>query len=191
MTVTAKEKDRLVADIRDAAEGLRPPEIGPAGACLVNALAAVYVLRSCGRLPHRVILQGGSASWPRLRPDQDDGRPETCTHFTYQFEPEAAARSLAAGVLPEMHVWAAVLDPAGPQIVDVTTRYLMYQCRKTAGAPWPGDPPPDYIWAPAADMPPGVSYRPDPAACVLASQLAEELLCRIVGESPGRKTTSR
>ena len=75
---------------------------GRAGqACLYWAHYTVEVLKALGI---RAIIQAGSASWPRLRPDQDDG--VSPTHHSYVWEQDSVVTTarLAASQMPELHV---------------------------------------------------------------------------------------
>src|SRR4051812_14542095 len=67
-------------------------------------------------------IQAGSAYWPRLTQDQDDGAPTTFPQFGYEFTPGIKnVLAVANGTLPEMHVWAAVASSG--TIIDLTTEY--------------------------------------------------------------------
>lgn len=135
-------------------------------ACLYWAHYTVEVLKALGI---RAIIQAGSASWPRLRPDQDDG--VSPTHHSYVWEPDSLVTKarLAAGDMPELHVWAAV--PERGEIIDMTTRYWPEQCLLIQGLNWPGDKPPTYFWGTADELPDGVLYAPDMKAIALALHL--------------------
>ena len=89
------------------------------GQCLHIAHAAVSVLH---KFDQYAVIQAGSLQWPRLRPEDDDGVVNT--HFAYMWgglTPESVV-SMAAGNLPEIHVWAGLPDEQ--IIVDFSTRYL-------------------------------------------------------------------
>jgi hypothetical protein len=138
----------------------------PAQACLYWAHYTVAVLKALGI---RAVIQAGSASWPRLRPDQDDGRSPT--HHSYVWEPDSVATKarLVACDLPEIHVWAAI--PERGELIDMTTKYWPEQCQLIQGLGWPGDKPPTYFWGTADELPDGVIYRPDMKAIALALRL--------------------
>ena len=138
----------------------------PGQACLYWACYTVQVLKALGV---RAIIQAGSASWPRLRPDQDDG--VSPTHHSYVWEPDSAVTKarLAAGAMPELHVWAAIPDRG--EIIDMTTRYWPHQCWLSQQRDWPGDKPPTYFWGTANELPEGVLYAPDITAIALAQHL--------------------
>ncbi|MCI0640721.1 MAG: hypothetical protein L0Y72_24350 [Gemmataceae bacterium] len=140
----------------------------PAQACLYWAHYTVEVLTALGV---SAIIQAGSASWPRLRPDQDDGTSPT--HHSYVWEPdsEVTKARLAAGDLPEIHVWAAI--PERGELIDMTTRYWPEQCRLIQGLDWPGEKPPTYFWGTADEVPERVLYKPDMKAIALALHLSK------------------
>ena len=138
----------------------------PGQACLYWAHYTVEVLKALGVL---AVFQAGSASWPRLRPDQDDG--VSPTHHSYVWEPDSVVTKarIVAGAMPELHVWAAI--PEHGEIIDMTTRYWAEQCRLIQKLDWPGDKPPTYFWGTADEMPAGVMYAPDMTAIALALHL--------------------
>lgn len=165
MITTHKDRERLARLIDNTFfanfDGDRPAQ-----ACLYWAHYTVEVLKALGI---RAIIQAGSASWPRVRPDQDDGT--TPTHLTYAWEPNSVTTKtrLAAGVMPEMHVWAAIPDRG--EIIDMTTRYWPKQCLLIQERDWPGEKPPTYFWGTAEELPDGVIYAPDMKAIALALHL--------------------
>jgi len=165
VTTVPSERDRL-ARIIDNTFFAHFDGDRPAQACLYWAHYTVEVLMALGI---RAIIQAGSASWPRLRPDQDDG--VSPTHHSYVWEPDSAATKfrLAAGDLPEMHVWAAI--PERGEIIDMTTRYWPDQCLLIQGFDWPGDKPPTFFWGTADEVPDGVIYAADMKAIALALHL--------------------
>jgi len=144
----------------------RHPNALPHASCLYWALAVIRACRECGI---RAILQAGTAMWPRLRPEQDDGLSPT--HFSYVWEPEAplTLERLANNLLPEMHVWAAV--PAEQEMVDLTTSFWPEQCQRLLGRDWPGDLPPSWLWATCEELPERVVYQADLRAIVAVYQL--------------------
>jgi hypothetical protein len=165
MTTTQSERNRVARLIDNTFlanyDGGRPSQ-----ACLYWAHYTVEVLTALGI---RAIIQAGSASWPRVRPDRDDG--VSPTHHSYVWEPDSAVTKarVAAGEMPELHVWAAI--PARGEIIDMTTRYWPKQCRLIQGLDWPGDQPPSYFWGAAGELPEGVLYAPDMQAIALAFRL--------------------
>lgn len=117
----------------------------------------------------RGILQAGTLMWPRIRPEQDDG--VSPTHFSYVWEANSSTTRtrIAQGLMPEMHVWVGI--PETQEIVDLTTRYLKGQCQQLIGHEWIGDDPPHHLWCKCEELPPGVIYRPDRLATMIAWRL--------------------
>lgn len=132
--------------------------------CLYWAAAVVTRLKKEGV---RAVLQAGSFSWPRIKPENDDG---VCsTHFSYVFnrsDPFTKVR-VAQGLLPEIHCWAAIPDTG--EIIDLTTRFLPFLCEST-GLEWTNERPPDYFWGTADELPDRVLYQPCMTAIALALQ---------------------
>jgi hypothetical protein len=167
-TILMNQTDResLIAESRAACIRLLK-KIGGANAesppehhCLLWSGCLCKSLRERGVM---ALLQAGTCQWPRLRPDQDDGREETCSHFSHMFDRTAAMPILMEGRLPEIHCWLAV--PAASDqdcvLIDPTTGGWPEKCRLTTGMDWPGDPPPAFLWCKAKDIPPRVVYRGD------------------------------
>jgi hypothetical protein len=166
---------RTLAAVRAEAD-----HVNLAGLCLDWAWHGYRILKLWPSAP-RTILQAGSARWPRVPPELDDG--VSPTHFSYEWDAESEeARLIRSGIarmvrradgrtgfsLPEMHVWLACPDTQ--EIVDFTTGLWPAACKATLGQEWLASPPPDYLWAFVSPLPEGVSYRPDRAAidCVIA-----------------------
>ncbi len=149
------DKQLIVSSIRDRMSRwyeLEDPlgERGPIGAyCLQWAVHTVDVLKEYGIQSQ---IQAGSAYWPRLRPEQDDGLPSTMTHFGYKFGSDEPW--LRVG-LPEIHCWVGILPNI---IVDVTTSYWP-ELAALRGIDWPGDLPPHFFWGTADECPEGVVYQ--------------------------------
>ena len=162
-------QDAMIAEASAlAAAQCRWLGLAPEGACLVYAAAILGIAQRQGL---RLVLQAGSAFWPRMTPEQDDG--VSPTHFGYEWDPPNVARHLAAGHLPEMHAWAG--DPVTQDLVDLTTGQFPAQCQRMLGAGWPGVRPPLTWWGPARSLPDGVSYTPNRDATRLAMQLLADL----------------
>lgn len=135
------------------------------GSCLHWAGMVIVAAAIHGR---RLIIQGGTASWRRLKDADDDG--VQATHFTFEARDGVdPAPFLARGILPEMHVWAA--DPWKQQIVDLTTSDLPALCESLGKMPWRADPPPDVLWAGADEFPDGWHYKPLMEPTLLAGAL--------------------
>lgn len=139
-------------------------DIHPAAMCLYHAVFAVEAIRRRGR---RAILQAGSATWRMVAPEVDDG--VSPTHLAYEWSPESPASraAMARGHLPEMHVWAAVVDP--PALVDLAAGFWPEQAMRLHGYTWRAPMPPAYVWG---VPPPGAGYRPDPHATLEAVKYA-------------------
>lgn len=176
---TKVSKAEVVDCVRDYAENyLMPKGTDPLKACAYYAAACVKVVPLLTGRPCQV--QAGSCSWPRIRPDQDDGHPATMTHFSYVWEGMTMTNALllAGGLLPELHFWAAVLGAGGPELLDVTTGTFPARAEQ-AGHDWPGDPPPDFLWErPEETMkrPGGVLYQPSESAAVFANHVLRDIL---------------
>lgn len=123
--------------------------------CLWWATFTVNTLNGAG-IPAQI--QAGSAYWPRLRPDQDDGVSNT--HFGYEYTPGPKnLHKIVAGHLPEIHCWAAIVKEN--VIIDVTTQYWPDNAKRLCGYDWPGVLPPSFVWCRADQLPDGVRYRPN------------------------------
>lgn len=132
-----------------------------AGRLRLRGLAAALVAGTCG--------------WPRLRPDQDDGRPGTATHFSHEFDVTEALPWVRRGMVPEWHCWVAVLVPRSGGVVelaDPTTGAWPEKCLAATGLDWPGDRPPPYLWCRSDELPPRVCYAPDGWATLWARAFA-------------------
>lgn len=142
----------------------RWPNVDPSGACLDTSMETVLTLQRRGV---RAILQAGSASWPRVRPEQDDG--VSATHFSYEWQADRAEqfRALAAGHLPEIHCWVGI--PSTDTLIDLTTGDWIAAAAKF-GFDWPGDPPPPFLYA--TTLPPRVVYSVDVRATMFALTVA-------------------
>jgi hypothetical protein len=151
-----------------------------AGHCLEIAWQGHHLIKSLPAAP-RTIIQAGSASWPRVPPELDDGQGPT--HFSYEWDKDSdAARLLRLGLalvvrradglvacsLPEVHVWLAC--PETQELIDFSAGLLPAACKAAIGLEWLAPAPPDYLWAACTALPDGVSYRPSREAidCVLA-----------------------
>ncbi len=150
---------------------------GPLHAACVYWTATV--LRVAARYGVPLILQAGTAYWRRVPPELDDGL--VSTHFGYEWqglEAPAVRARLAAGVLPELHVWAAHAKRL--EIVDLTTRYQAQQCVERTGAEWLEKPLPPYVWCTGSALPAGTVYRPaeDATRYALSVMIKEGLLRR-------------
>lgn len=147
-----RQVDQLIEENDNGGEKLHHE-----GACFYYAVFTVLELKKRGVM---VGLQAGSASWARIRPEQDDG--VMMTHFSYQWSPHEPQSQVAMleSRLPEMHVWALIIDdPKDPVFVDLTAGYFPEQAKKLCGFDWPGDQPPKYLWSKLSEMPPSCCYK--------------------------------
>lgn len=168
-------KERIVREARRLFRA-RFPDVAEGAACLYLTLCVIEVAYHQGI---KLSPQAGSASWRRVRPDQDDG--VCCTHFSYMWEPDNPQTMwrLTMGMLPEMHVWAA--DPERREIIDLTTRDLPQQCSELAHMDWPGDKPPDHLWCGFEGLPEGTHYTADRLATSIAGNLMVDIIEGRVG----------
>jgi hypothetical protein len=161
-----------------AASGLPPGS--SAGLCLHYARFGLEEVAALPGKP-RVCVQAGSAFWPRVPVEQDDGI--TSLNFGYQFDARHPLTLLAlAGVLlgrgsgaalPEMHVWLGL--PDSQELIDFTAGQWPVQCQALLGEPWLTPTPPDFLWCPASELPERVYYRPQREATLLAGRLIHQL----------------
>ena len=164
MTLFTKEyKDRLVHRAREAMRGALDLPDDATGLCLH---ATHFLAQELHREGLEVRIQAGTLSWRMASEEEDDGNSPT--HFTYQWSPHSPASLVAAvvGALPEMHVWAALVDPL--TIIDISTGQLREHCEAMGGR-WTAADPPDYLWAELSDpFEFDAIYTPEPAATRLA-----------------------
>lgn len=141
------------------------------GHCLLMAGATILAAQKHGL---RLCLQAGTAYWPRVTAETDDGVEPN--RFGYEWEPGSPATKLrlAMGLLPEMHVWAG--DPERQEVVDLTTGSWPKQCVLLTGLTWKAPAPPAYFWGPAASLPAIASYVPDELATLMAARLLQDAL---------------
>lgn len=159
------------------------------GACLYWAVSAIIAAHMHGR---RLVLNAGSAQFRRLPDHLDDGKPDTLTHFAYEWTPphmdplrvpvvdgervppHLTTRPDPHGrmrrCLPEIHVWAG--DPATQELVDLSTFALKRQCETTGRMPWLEAEPPDHVWCHVSEIPDGWHYVPSAEATAHAIILA-------------------
>ena len=148
----------------EARQLLRRWETAHPGNCLWSGAAAVTTCRVYGL---RAVLQAGTAFWQRTA-----SMDFTTNAFGYQWwglqHPQTRER-LREGLLPEMHVWAAL--PSCGELVDVAAGDFPAQCQRLIGQPWELPSPPDVLWASAKTMPREADYRPDLEAIAAALTL--------------------
>jgi hypothetical protein len=158
-----QERRIIVAEARKLVKRTFPTLPTRAG-CLYHAWAACIVGKQHG---HRFLLQAGSAYWPCVAPEFDDGTSHNA--FGYEFDRVAAAGATGLGILPEIHVWAC--DPMAAEVIDLTTGEWPEQAKALTGMVWSAPRPPDYLWARPDEFPKGVTYRATKDAAILAGEL--------------------
>lgn len=110
-------------------------------------------------------LMAGDMLWPIVHPLNDDGFRST--HFGYEWSPEDpfSKDAIAQDLLPEVHVWAAMLayhkGNLGWNVIDFSTKYFKKIAIEHHGLTWETAEPPEYIFG---EPPPGVVYRYNRAA---------------------------
>lgn len=164
-----KFREKIIAACYNVMEMTHPEVLQTPGGCLHWAFTVVEVLKLAG--VHAVV-NAGSMSWPRLTPEQDDGKETTLTHFTYLWEPDSPAtlENLKNFKLPEMHVWAGI--PGNQEIIDLSTGYIAEHCVKGTGMDWPGPKPPAWLWCNVQNLPERVYYTPNRQATEIAYQFS-------------------
>ena len=153
--------------------------IYPEHLCMQWAFATAFTLQNWG---FESCVNAGSARFLAVPGALDDGKSPT--HLSYDWQgmsrDEIDARYLSLGILPEMHVWAAV--PEFGLIVDMTTRFVPVVAAKH-GVRWLAEKPPACLWACAlSELPDGWSYNPSREASELAYELFEDSVKRRVGK---------
>ena len=148
--------------------------------CATCFYHAVYTVEAIRRRGVRAILQAGSATWRYRARELDDG--VASTHFGYEWIPgdPGHRERIEAGLMPEMHVWAATVDP--PAIVDYTTGLWPEQARRLGGHVWNAAKPPPFVWG----VPTDACYIPDRDAV----RCALEMAARVFGVKRARELVS-
>jgi hypothetical protein len=146
------------------------------GNCLEYAWHGYQILKSYPSAL-RTIIQAGSAEWPRIPKELDDGLCNT--HFAYVWNPDDPLTRLwfegfvrqekNAISLPEVHIWLACPDTQ--ELIDFTTGTWPEACRKVIGEERLAEQPPEYLWTFGSRLPDGVRYIPDRSAIDLVIQI--------------------
>ena len=165
-----KTKRMIVKKARKLVKAHFPSVAGSTGACLYLSWAVCSVARE-----HKInlLMMAGSAYWPRVTSETDDG--VEANRFGYEWDPIEAAPHLAADIMPELHVWAG--DPLTGEIIDLSTGDWPKQCLDVLGVPWKAPSPPAFFWAPASSLPALAEYR----ATKEAGETALRLISRAIG----------
>lgn len=139
--ITPDEKQSIFEAARETMQSWYGLELAERGACLYWNQCAMRELHLRG---HEPILQAGTLLW-RMVPDaRDDG--QQATHFGFEWTPEHpfSINAVNAGLLPEVHIWAAL--PKENAIVDFSTGYIAQYAKHEHGYDWLTLPPPDYVF---------------------------------------------
>lgn len=171
MLFTRIEMDAIVGQIRIDMQqwwNSQPESRGPISHyCLWWAYHTVKMLNKLG-VPAQI--QAGSAFWRCCSPEKDDG---VCgLNWGFEFEWNQKSRmELLNGLLPEMHVWAAIIASDGAEIIDLTAKY--FKPRSIAeGFGWSMPDPPDYLWVDIESFPIDCcNYMPSKQACHVAHEI--------------------
>lgn len=171
--MTPEEKAELVREARELMRDVWGEPRPGFGVCPLISLALMAV---AGRAGIRLVLQAGDLRWRWQRPENDDG--VSPTHFGYIWSPEDPASRAAAlrGALPEVHVWLG--DPVRQEIVDASTDGLVESARRLIGVEWEVERPPDFLWAPARELPADAVYDCSREATLSVARLLERGACR-------------
>ena len=164
-----KQKKTVVAEARKLL-ARRFKGVPAEASCLYSAWALCAAAKEHNL---HLIVQAGTAYWPRVTRAQDDGKEST--HFGYQWGSELTQyiqTQTGTKAMREMHVW--VVDPITKDIIDITTTHWPLQCRRLIGVEWRGTKPPSYLWCRFDKLPDGVVYEAEREACELAMKLLVE-----------------
>ncbi len=170
------DKDQIVEEIREEVKLLFPSD-RTHQSCLYATAASLVVLHRHGI---KAIPQAGDMCWPRITEEKDDG--VSPTHWSYVWSPDdyRSAMAIAAGKLPEIHIWVGILDTN--EVLDINTKFFPRACKESLGIDWDAPDPPDFLWT--REIPDGVVYRPIREATIFASNLVVEVI------KAGRPVTS-
>lgn len=164
----------LVEEARAEVLRLIPEAEGEVGTCLVESFSLVKLLWKRGY--KNAVIQAGDMSWLRLA--EDDG--VSPTHFSYWWD-DSPSNDLhwhmrKLGLMPEIHVWAALLPTCGGPavLIDPSTRNFPKFCER-AGEVWTAPHPPDFLWTPTTSLPKACLYQPKEPAIRFAFVKATEL----------------
>lgn len=172
--LTRAAKEKLIRQVRrrvyDWWRREDPKERGPLSHyCLFWAQATVQVLLEAGL---RAQLQAGSCLW-RSRSEEDETiQPSNAWGYVFHWDTESL-QILQQGLLPEIHIWTAIIQDGRNEIVDPTTGFFKRRCLD-AGHPWTAPDPPLFLWADVKEMASWdgrCSYLPDNQAIAIAYAL--------------------
>lgn len=187
--ISRTKQRKLVEDARTLYMRLWP-EVGRGGACVFHAVA----LQLLGLKRHKLelMLQAGSAWWPRLDEETRGGDPRVM--FGYQFEEGATLKTWVRGqlvdVLPEVHTWLGIRHQDGSgTLVDPTTGTWPEASLELHGIDWPGRKPPPFLWEHQDridekwERPYSPSYHCSLVACDMVATFAAREIYPRIGEA--------
>jgi hypothetical protein len=155
------------------------------GQCLEFAMQTLRAIQDARGRAVRAILQAGTAGWPYIADEDDDGVMPT--HFTYMWDDACnAMERLRAGMLngfvrdgkilaalPEIHIWVAL--PQTGEIIDMATGFWPEAAKEAMGVEWQCERPPAFLWATAAQMPARARYEPSMSAIQFVLTLLRQI----------------
>lgn len=187
--VSGTRKRKLVADSRLLYLELWP-ELTREGACLAHALTLQAL--AAKRFGLRLVLQAGTAFWPRIREDEDDGSRPTRFGFKWNGLGDGVTKAmLGLGRLPEIHCWLG--DPESNDLIDPTTGAWPLLAAEH-GLKWTAKRPPEFLWCELEGFEAKQAEKPQPfrvvyhvqrEATIVALDLAERLILPKVAEALG------
>lgn len=178
------ERDQVFSEVRQLVEKVidcTPDKIDLNKSCLFHSVIGIHVLKR--RLGFsRVVLQSGSAFWPRTTEEAGEKDLTLNTHFGYLWESDKyndmIQAALEVNLTPsmvklEIHTWIGI--PSTGEIIDFTTGLWPSACKEMTGDDWLIEHPPEYLWCLPKHWPSRVSYKPDRVASILSFKYACKL----------------
>lgn len=169
MIVPQAKRDEIVADARRMMQVWYDALTGPKGPITHYCLWwGHFTVLACRKAGHEAQLQAGSTFWRSVHPKDDDGTENLSYGFQFEFTRQVVDE--ISERLPEMHVWACVMDRVRGEVevVDLTAPFFKPRCLE-AGQRWTMPDPPDYFWVDALKFPQGLcSYVADRQATAIA-----------------------
>lgn len=128
----------------------------------------------------RGVIQAGSASWPFIDMQDDDGVSATNYSYVWGMTNDLSFEQHGSKFLmPELHAWVGI--PETQEIIDPTTRFLKRNV-KASGFEWKRkQDPPQYFWS--NKLPEHTIYE----ACPFATRYVLQLMKSIDKETIGKR----
>ena len=159
-TMTPDQKAQIVAEARELVERtFEGIPLDGAGGCLYLTWGVCTVAKAVGL---RLIMQAGTAYWPRVTDATDDGIEPNVFGYEWHADSPQTKALIAADQLPEIHIWAG--NPITNEIVDLTPGAWPSLCRDALGVDWKAPTPPPFYWADAGKIPGAGYYKPERSA---------------------------